>query len=109
MFRIISRYFAGERRNLGVAWLSLFGVVAAHSLLETARDALFLSKIPAARLPLVYLAIAALTLALSAVQSRVPWYLRKRSSLTFLLLAGSVGTFAFYFLVQGGSEAAFYG
>lgn len=58
---------AGERRDTAGAFLTLFGVLAGHSLLETARDALFLANIPAARLPLVYLGIAAAALALSRV------------------------------------------
>jgi len=49
----------GEGRDTGGAFLTLFGLMAGHAVLETARDALFLAKIPAARLPFVYLAIAA--------------------------------------------------
>ncbi len=37
-------------------------ILATHSLLETARDALFLAGLPASRLPWVYLAVAALGL-----------------------------------------------
>lgn len=40
------------------AFLLLFGFATGHLLLETARDALFLARLPAARLPWVYLAIA---------------------------------------------------
>ncbi len=50
---------ADERRATGLAFASLLGITAAHTMIETARDALFLAKIPVERLPLLYLAIAA--------------------------------------------------
>lgn len=49
-----------ERRGATFAFLALLGVTAAHTLIETARDALFLARIPATHLPGLYLAIAAL-------------------------------------------------
>jgi ATP:ADP antiporter, AAA family len=51
-----------------VAPLALFMI--GHGLLETARDALFLSRIPAARLPWAYLAIAVLALPLARLVRR---------------------------------------
>src|SRR5512138_2304799 len=48
-----------ERRVATLAFLSLLGITAAHTLIETARDALFLAKIPVEHLPALYLAIAA--------------------------------------------------
>ncbi len=39
-----------ERRETSIAFLTLFGILAGHALLETARDALFLARIPASRL-----------------------------------------------------------
>jgi len=48
----------GERRETAGAFLTLFGMMAGHSVLETARDSLFLSHIPPARLPWVYLGMA---------------------------------------------------
>lgn len=44
--------------------------MAAHALLETARDALFLARLPPARLAWVYLAIAFVSLVLFALQER---------------------------------------
>lgn len=35
------------RRGVAAAFLTLLGLLAAHSLLETARDALFLARLPA--------------------------------------------------------------
>jgi AAA family ATP:ADP antiporter len=61
----------GERRNAATAFLILFGLMASHALLETARDSLFLAKLPATRLPIVYLLVAAVALAISEAQQRM--------------------------------------
>lgn len=53
-----------------MAFGSLLGITASHTLLETARDAMFLAKLPAARLPWMYLAIAAVGLVLSRLGKR---------------------------------------
>ena len=58
-----------ERWDTLVASLSLFSFMAAHALLETARDALFLASIDATRLPYVYLAVAAVALGITRLQS----------------------------------------
>ncbi len=58
----VSRLFdvrAEERRPATLAFLALLGITAAHTLIETARDALFLTKVPITYLPALYLAIAA--------------------------------------------------
>ena len=60
----------GERRPALGAFFTLFGITAAHTLLETARDALFLAKLPASRLPWTYLAIAGVGLVLARVANR---------------------------------------
>jgi AAA family ATP:ADP antiporter len=49
-----------ERAQVGLAVAALSAATAAHTLLETARDALFLEKLPATTLPWMYLAIAVL-------------------------------------------------
>lgn len=51
-----------ERRPAALAFASLLGITAAHTLIETARDALFLTKVPIEYLPALYLAIAAVGL-----------------------------------------------
>ena len=48
-----------ERRPATLAFLALLGITAAHTLIETARDSLFLTKVPIGYLPALYLAIAA--------------------------------------------------
>ncbi len=86
----------GEGRDTGAAFLTLFGFVASHAILETARDALFLAKVPATHLPWVFLAIATLSLALANVQSRVSRRLAGRSALTVWITAAGVVTLAFW-------------
>src|SRR3569832_1984423 len=46
------------RRAATLAFFALLGITAAHTLLATARDALFLARVPVAHLPALYLAIA---------------------------------------------------
>jgi len=56
-----------ERRTLLVAFVTLFGILAAHTVLETARDALFLARLPASQLPWVYIAMAAAAVAIAQI------------------------------------------
>ena len=71
MFAPWAQIRAEERRDTLIAFSSLFGFMCAHALLETARDALFLSRIPAERLPFVYIAVAAVALGIMGLQNRV--------------------------------------
>jgi AAA family ATP:ADP antiporter len=59
-----------ERSDAHVAFLTLFGLVGSIAILETARDALFLARLPPTRLPPTYLAIAAVSLAIVSTQAR---------------------------------------
>jgi AAA family ATP:ADP antiporter len=90
-----------ERRDVTVAFLVLFGLVGSHAVLETARDALFLSSIPPTRLPLVYLAIAAASLAAVQLHARMARSLRARSALSAWIGAAAAGTAAFWALLPG--------
>lgn len=56
---------SGESRIRWIAALTLGAVMAGHTLLETARDALFLANVSVERLPFVTIAIALLALAVS--------------------------------------------
>src|SRR5260221_6843918 len=58
MFRGLTSVRPEERPGAAAAFVTIFGILAAHTLLETARDALFLARLPASRLPWVYLIIA---------------------------------------------------
>src|SRR5262245_2012067 len=83
-----------ERRGAAAAFLTIFGILAAHTLLETARDALFLARLPASRLPWVYLMIAVLAVGISQVPGG-----RKRGGrygLSLLLGASAFVTFLFW-------------
>ena len=60
MLRTFTDVRPEERRGVVGAFLALFGILAGHTLLETARDALFLARLPPSKLPWVYLAIAGL-------------------------------------------------
>jgi AAA family ATP:ADP antiporter len=57
-----------ERRNTFAAFGTLLAITTGHTLLETARDAFFLAKMPASRLPWMYLVIVACALLLSRLR-----------------------------------------
>lgn len=59
----------GERRNTFAAFGTLLCITTGHTLLETARDAFFLAKMPASRLPWMYLVIVLLALGLSQIKA----------------------------------------
>jgi AAA family ATP:ADP antiporter len=87
-----------EKRVAAGAFLTLFGILAAHTLLETARDALFLARLPATQLPWTYLAIAVV----AVVASQGPWSRLRRLSgryrLPLLLFVSALATSAFWLL-----------
>lgn len=87
-----------ERREAALAFVTLFGILAAHMLLETARDALFLARLPASQLPWVYLAMAGVAVALSEGPWRAPRGFLARHGLAVVLLVGAVVTFGFWAL-----------
>ncbi len=76
--------------------LVLFGLIAAHTMLETARDALFLGKLPPVRLTVVYGAIAGLTLVMTRLNSRFILNFGRRNGLVFTLILAAFGTTLFY-------------
>src|SRR5688500_3618142 len=84
-----------ERRGAAAAFLTLFGILAAHTLLETARDALFLARLPPSQLPWVYMAMAVLAVGLSQFHGLTR---RGTYSLPLLLLLFSGGTLTFWLL-----------
>lgn len=59
----------GERRNTFAAFGTLLAITTGHTLLETARDAFFLAKMPASRLPVMCLVIVAIALVLSQIKA----------------------------------------
>ncbi len=89
-----------ERRETSIAFLTLFGILAGHVLLETARDALFLARIPASHLAWVYLSIALLSLVIFALQQRRGETEPNRSSLLVWLASSALITFGFWLLLE---------
>lgn len=91
---------AGERRDVWTAFLTLFALIASHALLETARDALFLAKIPASRLPFMFLTIAVLSVGLVKFDGFATRHLSSRRALSALTLAAAAITLGFFALGQ---------
>lgn len=91
----------GEGRFAVAGFFSLFGILCAHQLLETARDALFLASIPANKLPWMYIVIALFA-------SFIAWVQRLGSSggtrdcrpLSAWLVVSAGITVGFYFLIE---------
>lgn len=75
-----------------LAAAGLLCLIAAHTILETARDALFLGKLEARRLPFVYVLIAGLSLVVSRESSRFSRRFGRRNALIFSLMAAGYGT-----------------
>ncbi len=93
----------GERRGAAAAFLTLFGILASHTLLETARDALFLARLPPSQLPWVYLAMAAIAILFAQGPWRAPARLTAgRRSLAILLVGCAAVTFAFWLVGSWG-------
>ncbi len=88
-----------ERRETYAAFLTLFGFVGSHTMLETARDALFLAKVPASHLPWVFIAIAVLSLTLANVQHRLSGKLSNRTALTVWTATAGAITLGFWLLL----------
>src|SRR5579859_5032382 len=93
-----------RRRNTRVGALLVFGVMASYSLLETARDAIFLTRLPATKLPWAYLLTAAWVSLAALLPSRALG--RGRTAAFLLTLSGMalglylfepwIGPYAFY-------------
>ncbi len=98
-----------DRRNLAVGFIGLLTIMMAHSVMETARDTLFLSSLPATHLPRAYLAIAILAILELKIHERVLRYIRdRRRLLGASLVFGALVTLGFWALLDDmGSFAPF--
>ena len=86
-----------DRRNLMVGFVGLMTIMTAHSVMETARDTLFLTSLPATDLPRAYLAIALLAILELRIHERVLPYVRdRRMLLAASLVFGSLLTLGFW-------------
>ncbi len=89
-----------ERRGAAAAFLTILAILAGHTLLETARDALFLARIPTNRLPIMYLAIAGIAFATSRIRSRRVAGLSSRATLALLLAGAALANFGLWELSE---------
>jgi len=87
---------SNERRPTAIAFLFLTALIASHALLETARDALFLARLPATQLPVMYLAIAGSSLVIARLESRVRRWIPQRFALVIWTVLAAVGTATFW-------------
>jgi len=86
-----------ERRGVLMAFLTLLGILAAYTLLETARDALFLASLPPAELPWIYLIMAGVAVGLAELPAQGLGLAPSRR-LPVLLAFGATVTLGFYFV-----------
>jgi AAA family ATP:ADP antiporter len=91
------------------AWASaatLFVIMAGHTVLETARDSLFLQRLPIGQLPFTYLAIAVAALFAADINGRLRKRLDSRRALALTLLIAAAGNFGFSRLFKMRMELA---
>lgn len=81
-----------DARTVWTAFATLLVIVAAHAVLETARDSLFLGDLSPQRLPWAYLGIALLAFGVARVSGPLAAVQAPGRMLALLLLAGSAGT-----------------
>lgn len=90
-----------ERRGTLAAFLTLLGILTGHALLETARDALFLARLPASQLPWVYLAMAGVAVLLTQGSWSGPKGRLAPYGLSLLLSCAALGTLGFWWFNVG--------
>ncbi len=98
-----------DRRTTAAAFLTLFGLMTAHALLETARDALFLAKLPASHLPWTYLAIAGLAVLFARGNRKCTECFPGRKLLSRTMMLAALVTAGMWLLGRSSSSAVLYG
>lgn len=93
---------AGERRRTLVASLFLVLFFAGQAVLEAARDTLFLSKVPATRLPWMYIVIALLSFVVARVEERRGRRSDSAEALVAWTTVATVGTLVLAVVLVGG-------
>lgn len=87
-----------ERSLVLLSFFTLFGILAGHTLLETARDALFITRVSPTHLPFVYIAIALVGI----VTSRLTGFgkgVARYYAITAALLGAAAVDVVFWFLL----------
>lgn len=92
-----------DRRHAWAASATLFGLLGGHTILEIARDSLFLAQLPPAQLPLTYLLIAIGATLAAQVDARLLRHLDDRRVLGATLLLGATGAMVFRVLFATGA------
>jgi ATP:ADP antiporter, AAA family len=82
---------SGEGRAFTLSFAVLGLLIGAHTLVETARDTLFLTRLPPERLAIVYVAVAIGTLVLSPVSRRLVEWAGARNALVLTCLGSAFG------------------
>lgn len=108
MARFLADIRPEERKAAATAFFGLFGILASHSILETARDAMFLSRLPASQLPWMYLAIAGVAVLISDSPLKRLGGEAVRFSLSLLLVVSSLVTLGFWLAPGGMGNAKLY-
>jgi AAA family ATP:ADP antiporter len=85
------------RKSAMAAGATLLVMMAGHTVLETARDSLFLTRLPVTQLPWTYAMIAVAILLALEFDAKVARRVERRRLLVLTLLIGGAGSAAFYF------------
>src|SRR5262245_26044952 len=93
----------GERPAASRAFVLLALIIGGHTLLETARDALFLGTLPANRLAIVYALIAGLALIVTGPTARLAQRLGEGRAVCVTLIAAACGTMLLFALPMTGA------
>jgi ATP:ADP antiporter, AAA family len=83
------------RRHAIAAGLTLFVIMAGHTVLETARDSLFLARMPIERLPWAYVLISVAALVAAEFDRHLRRRIPPRRLLSLTLLGGALGCVGF--------------
>jgi len=108
MLRRLLGLRADDRRVALIGFSTLVLIMAAHAMLETARDTLFLMRLPAESLPFCYLGIAALAVGAARLNQKLPARWDKRRVLAATLVIAGAITFGLWFVIGGGTERSLY-
>jgi AAA family ATP:ADP antiporter len=100
---------AGEWLAVILSFLVLLLIISAHTILETTRDTLLLTKLPARQLGLVYIAVAVCALPSAALAGHASKRFGPRRALVGGLVVASLAAVAFFVLpANRGSVIALY-